>query len=75
MPDIFIFISTPVSVLRFFCKNQWNKPNSPKTLVPNGTSRHERVKGKDEMLSVKRKGWPSQRRELGKGEDIMRNLE
>ena len=39
----FVLISTAVSVLSFFCKNRWNKRNTPKTLVQNGTHHRENV--------------------------------
>ena len=39
----FVLISTPVSVLSFFCTNRWNKRNTPKTVVQNVTRPHEKV--------------------------------
>ena len=43
IPEIFVLISTAMSLLSLFCKNRGNKRISPKTLVPNGIRRHERV--------------------------------
>ena len=42
LPEIFVLISTVVSVLSFLCVNRWQKRNSPKTLVPYDLPRHER---------------------------------